>query len=539
MNTTSRPLKIIQTAILIYAIVSSDFLLKAQNVSFQNVYGSTAQEDPTDLIQCSNGELVATGNTTIGQWPNAIIFRVNDLGTILWSKAMTSNSTGGISIEKGVETLDGGLCFLGSFIDYAPHDSNKIALVKTDGAGQIQWTQSIDGPSSLGFSFASDFFQGGDSCYYICGHEKISSSVSIPLVLKINPNGQLAWSKTINCGNTKALVLAPNNNDRIATAILDSVNGNLIIVELDSTGTFVGSVDLIAPSGYPITSVSAAKFDTLNLRYLFCVNSEIPYFNANETNWRIYFDSNLALAGAIPMTRPGDSLQIVAVMYSQPYKDVYLLHSRTGASKTLTMDTDAIPFARGTFIDTLTNSMPVNFAYLNNQAMMILSETQIANTPEDFLLTRTLDPISILPDIPIDACHSLGTGSVAGSHGFVLSPSTYSFNNSAALTAISPVAISVSTYPMTVSANCSMVGIAELRIDSITVNNLVRETEHFVAANLPVGSSLVVYNMHGQIIYESANYQNELLAAQLGIGLFLYEFTLPDGKRKTGKLVVQ
>lgn len=73
----------------------------------------------------------------------------------------------------------------------------------------------------------------------------------------------------------------------------------------------------------------------------------------------------------------------------------------------------------------------------------------------------------------------------------------------------------------------------------LIVPSLLHSQDQFVVGNLPVQSTLNLYDSSGRIIYRNDNYQNELSASQLSSGMYLYEFILPDQSRKTGKLIVE
>ena len=509
--------------------------LPAQSgISMQSTYTSSAIEDPTDLAKCANGDVVATGNLLGSNFTSGIAFRTDSLGVPIWS--FTYSASVSLTVDRATETLDGGLCFMGSVGDVGVHDTNYITLIKTNSLGQVFWTSKLTGSFGT-FATGTDFYQGTDSCFYICGYVT-SGSNSTPIVLKADPAGQLRWMRSFNTGNTRATTMTPNDADRLVIGILDSANGDLAIVELDTAGTLTNSTIVTHSAGSPIVNVPSCTYNIAATYYQFCVNSDIPYMNM--TNWTLDITSSLQLVNANPFYRSDGILHLVKIMPSSTYANVFLLSSTTGFSHTLTQDPDASIFSIGCFIDTLSRTYPVSFKYLNNHVMMVLTEDTAANgEPDGFMLTRTLNPVPLYSDIPTDGCHMRGSGALSGSEGFSWFPGSVTVSSLTPQSAMTTILINSTTYSMMYSTNCSMVDVGEQHESPIRVYNLLTSSDQFIAVNLPVNVELNIYDTHGRIAYRSENYQNELSGSQLSPGMYLYEFILPDQSRKTGKLIVQ
>lgn len=518
---------------LVAALTSLQSIAQS-GISMQSTYSSAAIEDPTDLAKCSNGDVVVTGNLLDTPSSSGIAFRTDSLGIPIWS--FTYSASVNITIDRATETLDGGLCFMGSMGDAAAHETNNILLIKTNSTGQIQWTKKLSGTFGA-FATATDFYQGTDSCYYVCGY-LTNASINTPVALKTNPSGQLLWLKSFSTGNAKATTLISNDVDRMAIGVLDSLNGDLIVVEIDTAGTLTNSVHITHSAGSPIISAPSCTFNIAATYYQFCVNSDIPYMNM--TNWTLDITSSLQLVDANPFYRSDGALQLVEIMPSSTYDNVFLLSSSAGFSHTLTQDPNASTFSIGCFIDTFSMTYPVSFKYLNNHVMMILTEdTNASGDPDGFMLTRTLNPIPLYSHIPIDGCHMRGSGALTGQEGFSWSPGGIVATNLSPQAALSPIAVSSGTYSMTFVTNCTLVDVPETRISTITVNTLLSPDDNLVASNLPGGSKINIYDIRGALIYTCENYSNDLQASALISGLYVYEFITPDGNIFRGKFVVQ
>jgi hypothetical protein len=106
------------------------------------------------------------------------------------------------------------------------------------------------------------------------------------------------------------------------------------------------------------------------------------------------------------------------------------------------------------------------------------------------------------------------------------------------------------TYTLTVScATCNVPCLTDLRdTATITVNEvppppaplfniptLIGEQPFFITG-LQAGSRLTIYNLLGQLLFETADYQNNLWPVVVwDEGMYMYELVQPDGTRITGK----
>jgi hypothetical protein len=177
----------------------SDFWLVKTNANGDSLwsrrYGGSGNEECEQVLQTSDGGYVLAGFTTSfgSGWRDYWIVKTNSVGDSLWSRTY-----GGINYETATQialTPDGGYLLSGHAAGSGGVNKN-IWLVKTDSAGNLQWSRLIGtGTEELSFSLQSDLSGG----YVIAGVQGPSGSENGWLV-RINENGDSLWSQTYGGG---------------------------------------------------------------------------------------------------------------------------------------------------------------------------------------------------------------------------------------------------------------------------------------------------------------------------------------------------
>lgn len=165
----------------------------SQNYSFQKLYGLGADYESTDILSLSGGGYIMCGNRT--DPPNSlflgIVARLDVQGNVLWSK---NYSDGGRQRFYAIDsTSDGGFVLGGT---YYPNVNNpspyyKAFIVKTDGAGNLQWAKVIAAPYKAEIFSIKQTYDGG----YIAGG-MADDSISGPkmMMMKMDGAGNLVWA---------------------------------------------------------------------------------------------------------------------------------------------------------------------------------------------------------------------------------------------------------------------------------------------------------------------------------------------------------
>lgn len=158
--------------------------------------------------QTSDGGYIATGFTKyFGAGSDDIfLLKVNPIGETQWFK--TYGSSGKESSGNVQQTLDGGYIVVGTTYGFGlPVD---IYLIKTDVNGDTLWTRAY-GTGSVDNGWSVQ--QTPDSGYIICGKTQMGLANDDVYLLKINPSGNLQWTKTYGGAKNDIGISVINTND--------------------------------------------------------------------------------------------------------------------------------------------------------------------------------------------------------------------------------------------------------------------------------------------------------------------------------------
>lgn len=216
---------------------------------FDNEYGlSVHQTDDGGYAIGGFTESFGTGTR------NFYLLRTNSFGDILWTKTY-----GGTSIEAANQiqpTSDGGYIMVGYSFSFGAGNSD-IFVIKTDEDGEIIWEKTYGGDlNDLGLSITLTE-EGG---YIICGGtESFGAGNSDVLIVKINADGEVQWSKTYGGSGYElgASITKTANNDFIIAGYTRSFGAggeDFYVLKIDTQGdtiwtkTFGGESDDSAKS---------------------------------------------------------------------------------------------------------------------------------------------------------------------------------------------------------------------------------------------------------------------------------------------------
>lgn len=195
-------------------------------------YPDQDQEVPFHLMETQNGEYLVTGtNEDNSQYKELYLLKVGTSGQQLWNKKI-----GPPTWKWGFSTIE---LANGDFLTCGRHTVNgysQVLLVKTDNTGNVIWEKEfgLNNISEDGNSIK----QNSDGTYTITGTSfDILTSQTDIILLKINQNGNLLWSKKFGSPSNDSGVnlIKDNNNDNIITG---NYNGNIFITKTDNNGVF-------------------------------------------------------------------------------------------------------------------------------------------------------------------------------------------------------------------------------------------------------------------------------------------------------------
>ncbi|MDD5224299.1 MAG: hypothetical protein PHE84_09925 [bacterium] len=221
-------------------------------VAWQKTYGGTGGDYPYSIQQTSDGGFVIAGHTTsfgAGGY-DAWVLKLNPDGTVAWQKAF-----GGTDVEKAFsiqQTSDGGFIIAGYTKSFGAGNYDAWVL-KLNSDGTMAWQKAYGGTWE---DHSYSIQQTSDGGYILAGYISSSTSYHNFWVLKLNPDGTVAWQKTYGGTHGEAY------------SIQQTSDGYYIVAGLYSTDFWVlklpadGNIIFNATSGEVVTDTNATVTDT-------------------------------------------------------------------------------------------------------------------------------------------------------------------------------------------------------------------------------------------------------------------------------------
>ena len=134
---------------------------------WSKIFTGFVNEWATSIEQTNDGGYIIAGGTeSFGAGDeDVLLIKIDDSGNVIWSKAY--GNTGWDFAQTVHQTTDGGYVAIGC-MDYGSADV-KIYAVKTDSAGNLQWSKTYGGPNLEVAWRNSSGYQASDGGYIIGG----------------------------------------------------------------------------------------------------------------------------------------------------------------------------------------------------------------------------------------------------------------------------------------------------------------------------------------------------------------------------------
>lgn len=201
-------MKYIYTFLFAFSVM----LASGQTPYFQKLYGDVAMDDAISITTTMDSGycLVGTSGGNSTDMANIIIYRTNRFGDLIWARTIGDFKDDFAADIK--ETSDGGFIVCGSTygspIDTADLD---IFIVKTDDLGYVQWASTFGGS---GFDETNCVLTTADGGFLLFGNTMSFGNVMrSALVVKVDANGFLQWSKLFNSTNINLFYKAKYTDD--------------------------------------------------------------------------------------------------------------------------------------------------------------------------------------------------------------------------------------------------------------------------------------------------------------------------------------
>ncbi|MFZ7107710.1 MAG: hypothetical protein ACO1HP_08705, partial [Bacteroidota bacterium] len=177
---------------------SADAMLSALdaagNIVWSRVYGTAGYDNSEYAIVTADGGIVCTGRLNVsGGNEDALVFKTDSLGHLLWSKAYGGAFADGFAYAA--EAGNGELLFVGATLS-SPGTQNSLFLMRTDANGDTLFTKVFDtGSRDIGLCVA----ETADSGLVVAGKLVYNNWAGLEqsnaLVMKTDRNGNLLWSR--------------------------------------------------------------------------------------------------------------------------------------------------------------------------------------------------------------------------------------------------------------------------------------------------------------------------------------------------------
>ncbi|MCX6842355.1 MAG: T9SS type A sorting domain-containing protein [candidate division WOR-3 bacterium] len=157
------------------------------------VYGGSNDDMAYSIARNSDGGFIVAGATySFGSGvPNAYVLRTDSLGDTLWTR--TYGGAGEDYAFSARQTADSGFIICGTTYSYGAGQSD-IYLVKTNAAGDTQWTRTYGGAEH---EHGHSILQTADSGYLICGTTYSFGAGDADIwLIRTDANGDTLWTRT-------------------------------------------------------------------------------------------------------------------------------------------------------------------------------------------------------------------------------------------------------------------------------------------------------------------------------------------------------
>jgi hypothetical protein len=246
MKTPSR----IVTVILYLLTISAP--LSAQQSTFAKVfYDNLGSAQAYSIIRSSDNNYMIAGEKDSG----GLLIKMDPDGTILWDKRYVSTSFD--IFNSVIETEDSCFVIVGFHLGAS---TQSVLCVKVNAQGEMIWSKTIDnGFWCTGLSIQ----QTSDNGFILAGFTYQTSGPStIMIIVKLDPVGNLTWSRTLACGthhNYANSVKQTPDSGYIVTGCFDNYTPPVspgVMIKLSQYGSVSWAYNLTGNDYSCITDVS-------------------------------------------------------------------------------------------------------------------------------------------------------------------------------------------------------------------------------------------------------------------------------------------
>jgi len=163
------------------------------SLAWQKTFGGSNFDYAYSIQQMTDGGYIVAGYTDSfgADFDNVYVLKLNSDGSLAWQKTF-----GGSSFDYAYsiqQTTDGGYIVAGITLSFGAGYYD-VYVLKLNPDGSLAWQKTFGGSS---FDYAYSIQQTTDGGYIVAGWtESFGSAGCNAYILKLNPDGDLAWQKT-------------------------------------------------------------------------------------------------------------------------------------------------------------------------------------------------------------------------------------------------------------------------------------------------------------------------------------------------------
>lgn len=205
--------------------------------------------DLSEVIETKDNNFVICGAVLSYSDGGAFLIKLNQNGDTLWSRRYTDN----FSLQEYsniIETADSSYILF-----WRDFGNGGLSVVKIDKIGNLIWTKSFNNNLKKPYMLACAELNDGSLVFSgLTSWGSIINNTN-SVILKMNPNGQIAWYKQYGISNWFESIFAVGNEFRIVSRSNQSPNDNIIYAKFDSLGNnYASYVDTITNTSFGFSS---------------------------------------------------------------------------------------------------------------------------------------------------------------------------------------------------------------------------------------------------------------------------------------------
>jgi Secretion system C-terminal sorting domain len=275
------------------------------NALWTNAYGKSEFDQLTNGVPTFDGNYVCSGSATdSGSYGRDILLmKINDSGTVLWSKRYGTTGTDFGSITQSlVQTTDSGFALAGFTDNATGLFNNDPFIMRLNKDGDTLWTRLLHGDYNDAFAGLQQTSDGG---FIACGRSNSFNNLVMDAVLvKFDLLGNIEWQKRY--GSTaweeaKSVTIATDGGYVVAGSTISFGAGDYdaMVFKTDTAGNILWStaiggsgidamygIDQTADSGFVVTGFTES-YNAHRLAYpnsiLGADSAEVFSFKLNST----------------------------------------------------------------------------------------------------------------------------------------------------------------------------------------------------------------------------------------------------------------